>query len=202
MQVIGINGSPRGQGNTSYFLNFTLEKLGEHDMDADLINLENLNIGQCRGCYYCQEHKECEVQDDFTAVFSRMLAADGIIIGSPVYHSAVTSKLKALLNRAGFVGRWKGYQAAEKDNYQWKTTAFSGKIAAPITVARRAGQNFAFAELILWMTVNDLIVVGSNYWSIGVAGRGGAFDAEEDEEALVILEHLAANISSLLKKLY
>jgi multimeric flavodoxin WrbA len=89
----------------------------------------------------------------------------------------------------------------KSENYEWKGTAFSGKVAAPITVARRAGQNFTFAELMLWMTVNDLIVIGSHYWNVGVAGKGGAVDADEDLEAASILNHLAENMAHVIKQL-
>ena len=91
-------------------------------------------------------------------------------------------------------------RSSDRD-YEWKGTAFSGKVAAPITVARRTGQNFTFAELLLWFTVNDFIVVGSNYWSMGVAGSKGAIDADEDREAHSILQHLADNMARLLNSL-
>lgn len=87
------------------------------------------------------------------------------------------------------------------DTYDWKGTAFSGKVVSPVTVARRAGHCFTFAQLLLWATVNDCIVVGSNYWNVGVAGKGGNVDAQEDEEGIGIMKHLAENIANVIKKL-
>ncbi len=147
--------------------------------------------------------KKCVIKDDFAGVFGKMIEADGILLGSPVYHASITSNLKALLDRAGFSGRWAGSEMKQQsETYQWKGTVFSGKVAAPVTVARRTGQTFAFAELLLWMTVNDLTVIGSNYWNVGSAGKGGAVDIEEDEEGLSILDHLAENMAYVLKKLH
>ncbi len=80
-----------------------------------------------------------------------MARSDGILLGSPVHHSSVTSEMKALLDRAGFSGRWAVNEMQAKDNnYEWKGCIFSGKVVAPVTVARRAGHNFAFAQLLLW----------------------------------------------------
>ena len=71
----------------------------------------------------------------------------------------------------------------------------------PVTVARRAGQTFAFAQLLLWATVNDTIVVGSNYWNVGVAGKGGKLDADQDTEGIGVITHMADNMAHVLKQL-
>ena len=203
MKVIGISGSPRKQGNTAGLISYTLEKIKERGLDTEMIILPGKEIAGCRACYSCVTEKKCVVKDDFHEVFDKMVEADGILLGSPVYHASITSELKALLDRAGFSGRWYGSEMkAKSENYQWQGTALSGKVAAPITVARRAGQTFAFAQLLLWMTVNDLTVIGSNYWSIGMAGKGGAIDADDDEEGLSTLDHLAENMTNVLNKLH
>lgn len=203
MKVIGIVGSPRDKSNTEYFVQYTLNELEKHGMETELIRLRDKKIHHCTGCYGCVEAKVCTLpKDDFDEVFEKMMEADGILIGSPVYNSSSTAITKALLDRAGFLGRWiSNDMKGKSENYEWKGTAFSGKVAAPITVARRAGQNFTFAELMLWMTVNDLIVIGSHYWNVGVAGKGGAVDADEDLEAASILSHLAENMSHVIKQL-
>ena len=203
MKVLGICGSPRRQGNTARLISYTLEKIKERGLETEMIILPDKDIAGCRACYSCVTEKKCVIKDDFHEVFEKMVEADGILLGSPVYHASITSELKALLDRAGFSGRWFGSEMkSESESYQWKGTAFSGKVAAPVTVARRTGQTFAFAQLLLWMTVNDLMVIGSNYWNIGVAGKGGAVDADDDEEGLNILDHLAENMTNVLNKLH
>lgn len=202
MKVIGISGSPREQGNTETYIETTLRQLKEQGVDTELIRLKDKTIEECKGCYHCAKEKECATKDDFQEVFAKMMEADGILLGSPVYHSSITPKLKALLDRAGFLGRWVANEVKTgADSYQWKGTAFSGKVVAPITVARRAGQNFTFAQLLLWATVNDCIIVGSHYWNVGVAGKGGSIDAKEDEEGIGIMLHLADNIAHVIKQL-
>lgn len=202
MKIIGICGSPRANGNTAFYLNSVLERFKEKGAETELIQLSGLNIAGCRACYKCVEAKKCVVKDDFISIFEKMVEADGIIFGSPTYHASITPELKAVLDRAGFSGRWYANDMKDKDdNYEWTGTAFSGKVVAPITVARRVGQNFAFAQILLWATSNDCIVAGSNYWNIGVAGKGGAVDASEDIEAQSTLKHLVENMMNIITKM-
>ncbi|MCC5912670.1 MAG: flavodoxin family protein [Clostridiaceae bacterium] len=203
MKVVGIVGSPRAESNTAYFMKVTLEVLEKQGIQTKFISLRNKKIQPCTGCYQCIEAKRCTVKDDFHDIFDQMVEADGLLFGSPVYHASITADLKALLDRAGFSGRWAVNEMKEKtENYNWqKGTVFSGKVAAPITVARRAGHDFAFAQLLMWMTVNDLTVIGSNYWNVGMAGKGGAVDAHEDTEGVSIMQHLAQNMAYVIKQL-
>lgn len=204
MKVLGICGSPRISGNTEYFINVALKEIGNQGLDTEIVRLGEKEVKPCKGCYGCVKARKCiQEGDDFEEIFNKMLKADGIIVGSPVYNSSVTANIKALLDRAGFVSRWMANSMKEKsESYGWKGTAFSGKVAAPITVARRAGQNFAFAQLLLSLTVNDFIVVGSHYWNVGVAGKGGAVDADNDEEGIGIMKHMAENMAYVIKKLH
>ncbi|MDF2520209.1 MAG: hypothetical protein K0R84_837 [Clostridia bacterium] len=203
MKVLGICGSPRLGGNTEYFINVALKELEERGIETEIVKLGEKEVKPCKGCYGCVKARKCTQQgDDFDEIFDKMLKADGIIVGSPVYNSSVTANIKALLDRAGFVSRWIANSMKEKsESYNWNGTAFSGKVAAPITVARRAGQNFAFAQLLLSLTVNDFIIVGSHYWNVGVAGKGGAVDAGNDEEGIGIMKHMAENMAHVLEKL-
>lgn len=201
MNVLAICASPRKGGNTEYFTKIVLEELEKESINTEFISLVGKDISECTGCYYCVDNKECNIEDDFQDILQKMIKADAIILASPVYHASITPKLKSLLDRAGFTGRWIGNEMIDNSkSYDWKGTAFSRKLVAPITVARRTGQTFAFSQIALWATVNDCFVVGSNYWNIGVAGAGGRINAEEDTEGIGIMKHLASNLAYLLKK--
>lgn len=188
MKAIAICGSPREHGNTEYYLEIMLAELQKLGWDTELIPLRDKTILPCRGCYGCLEHKRCVQEDDFEAVYAKMHAADAIIIGSPVYVSKPTSLLQALLERATFAGRGSG-------------RLLSGKVGAPVTVARRAGTTLALSELLLWYFINDLVVPGSMYWNVGVAGARGARDAERDLEGIEIMKYSANNIAKVAKAL-
>ena len=202
MRILGINGSPRREGNTSAFLNATLARAEELGAETRYVWLGDKNLRGCRGCYGCVEARRCVVEDDFAPIFDEMLKADGILLGSPVYHASMTAELKALLDRSGFSGRWSGNaMKAVEENYQWSNCILTGKVVAPITVARRTGQTLAFAEILMWAACNDGIVVGNAYWNMGMAGKGGTVDAAHDTEGLGIMRGLAERMVHTIKKL-
>ena len=117
-----------------------------------------------------------------------MRAAEGIILGSPVYLSSVVPQMMALLDRATFVSLW---------NQRF----FTGKVGGPITVARRAGHNMAFSQLLLWFFINGITVPGSTYWNVGVAGTAGSRDADQDEEGMNTVVHFANNMAHVMNKI-
>lgn len=189
MKAIAICGSPRANGNTEFFLKTVLAGLEEQGVDTEFLPLRDKTIMPCRGCYGCLEKKKCVIDDDFEEIYGKMMAADGIVIGSPVYVARPSALLSALLERATFSGRASGRM-------------LSGKVGAPVTVARRTGQAFASAELLLWYFINDITIPGSMYWNIGVAGAKGAKDGENDLEGIEIMEYFAVNMAKVMKALH
>ena len=190
MKVIGIAGSLRPQSNTLQYVKKTLGRLEELDLETELISLEGKTIKPCRGCYGCVKAGRCtQEDDDFAGILEKMKAAEGIVLGSPVYLSSVVPQMMALLDRATFVALW---------NQRF----FTGKVGGPITVARRAGHNMAFSQLLLWFFINGVTVPGSTYWNVGLAGTGGARDAEKDEEGMNTVVHFANNMAHVMKKIF
>ena len=126
------------------------------------------------------------------------------MLGSPVYHSCITPYLKSVLDRTGFSSRWRSSLMKKKNEYYtWANSPLSGKVVAPVTVARRAGQNFAFAELLLWASANDCIIIGNTYWNVAIAGKGGSIGIDEDLEGISIMHNIGermVNLISLLKR--
>lgn len=192
LKVIGVGGSLRAESNTLHYVTTALEVLKAEGMDTEIISLRGKEIQPCNGCYDCvKKHKgHCSIKgDDFDGILNKMRDAEGLILGSPVYLSSVVPQMMALLARATFISYW-------SDKF------FSGKVGGPITVARRAGHNLAFSQLLLWFFFNGLIVPGSTYWNVGTAGAGGARDADKDEEGLQTVINFAHNMADLMKKLF
>ena len=202
MKILALSGSPRENGNTDQYLNIVLEECAAAGAETELVRVCDLNLKGCKGCYGCVQAKRCVWQDDFQLVFDKIVEADVLLLGSPVYHSSISAELKAVLDRAGFCGRWAVSEMKAKEGaYEFNASALSGKIVAPVTVARRAGQNFAFAQLLLWAACNDCLIVNNTYWNVGVAGKGGAKDAAEDEEGVNTMKNLASRIMYTAKKM-
>ncbi len=188
MKALAICGSPRQGGNTEFYLRLFLAELAAKGIETEFLWLGDKHILPCRGCYGCLTHKACVQQDDFEGVFAKMAAVDAIIVGSPVYVSKPSALLTALLERVTFSARGSGRM-------------LSGKVGAPVTVARRAGQTYAFAELLLWYFINDMVIPGSMYWNVGVAGAKGAINAEQDLEGIEIIKYSAANTAKVMAAL-
>lgn len=202
MKILALSGSPRENGNTDRYLEIVLAECRAQGAETELIRVCDLSVHGCRGCYGCVNAKACVHQDDFQLVFSKIMEADVLVLGSPVYHSSITPELKAVLDRTGFCGRWAVSEMKAKEGaYEFNASILSGKIVAPVTVARRAGQNFALAQLLLWAACNDCLIVNNTYWNVGVAGKGGAKDAAEDEEGVTTMKNLAKRIIYTANKL-
>jgi len=190
MKVVGISGSLRPQSNTLYYVKTALGVLEAQGIQTELVSLKGKEIRPCTGCYDCTKQGRCTIEgDDFDEILEKMRAAEGLILGSPVYLSSVVPQMMALLSRATFVA-------------YWNNKFLSGKVGGPITVARRAGHNMAFSQLLLWFFINGLIVPGSTYWNVATAGTGGARDAEKDTEAIQTVTNFAQNMAQLMKKLF
>jgi len=190
MKVLGIAGSLRPKSNTLHYVKTALTVLEGQGIQTELVSLQGKEIKPCTGCYDCVKQARCTIEGDhFDEILAKMRKAEGLILGSPVYLSSVVPQMMALLSRATFVA-------------YWNNKFLSGKVGGPITVARRAGHNLAFSQLLLWFFINGLIVPGSTYWNVGTAGTGGARDAEKDAEGLQTVTNFAQNMGNLMKKLF
>ncbi len=187
MKVLAISGSPRPQGNTRLLLQKALKVLAEQGLETEYISLHDKQILPCRACLKCAEEKNrCAQEDDFMPVYEAMAAADGLLVGSPVYFGSATPNLMALLDRAGYVGR-------QGDN------PFHRKVGSPVVVARRAGVNFTYAQLQFWFVIMGMFTPGAIYWPIAYGLKPG--DVGNDAEGLKTVQDLAQNMAWLLKKL-
>jgi len=184
MKAIGIVGSPRKGGNSEILTKHCLKAIAEEGPETELIRLAGLEIKGCNACGYCFKNpNECSIEDDLQPIHKKMLAADIIVVSSPVYYGSATSLIKGLLERAGYMSRGK----------------YAGKVGGPITVARRAGQNFTFAELLFWFHINGMVNPGSIYWNVAQALDKG--EVEKDEEGMKIVWEFGKNCAKVAKKL-
>ena len=189
MHAIAINGSARKDGNTAALLSRCLARLEAEEISGELIQLADLEVRPCRACGTCFKAKDgtCVVKDDdFGEIFKRMQDADIIVVGAPVYFGSAASKTMALLQRAGYVARANG-------------NLLSRKLGGPVAVARRAGENFTYAQLMFFFMISDMIVPGSTYWNVGIAKDIG--DMDSDTEALETIDRFADNLAWLAKKI-
>ena len=185
MKAIGIVGSPRKNGNTEILTQHTLKAIAEEGLDTELVRLAGLDIRPCDACMVCRKGEPCPIDDDLLPIYSKMKEADAIILASPVYFGSATALIKALMERTGYMS--------------YDTRPFVGKVGGPLVVARRAGQNFTFAQLMYWFHILGFFMPGSTYWNVAFGRRPG--DVSEDEEGLITARNFGKNIALLVKKL-
>lgn len=100
MKILGIVGSPhRKMGNTYQMVKRMLEEAERMGAETEIVLLSDLKIDYCAGCATCLIRGECPQKDDVKELQEKMLKADGIVLGSPVYTLHVTAQMKTFIDR-------------------------------------------------------------------------------------------------------
>jgi len=190
MRVVAFNGSARKDGNTAVLVRRVFAELEAEGIETELVQLYNKGFRGCTACLKCDETRDntCSgLKDDgVNACIARMVAADGIIIASPTYYANCTATTQALLERAGYATRKSGNPLARK-------------VGAAVVAVRRGGAIHAFDSINHWFQINEMLVVGSSYWNLGIGlGKG---DVAQDDEGMETMIALGRNMAWALKKL-
>jgi len=183
MKVVGIVGSPRQGGNTEALTRIALEEIQKEGLETELVSLAGKRIEPCDGCRSCSKTGKCHIKDDFDSIFLKMKEADGIILATPVYYGAATPQITSLISRF----------------YSTRGKPLKNKVGGPIVVARRAGHNFTFAQLMFFFMISEMIVPGSSYWNVAFGRFKG--DVLKDEEGIDTIRNFGHNLAWLLKKI-
>jgi multimeric flavodoxin WrbA len=189
MKVLGVSGSPRPGGNTDILVKQALEVVAAEGIETDFLSLADRPVKPCMACAGCLKSDTVRcVQEDpaFEGILDRFAAADGVLIGSPVYFGSATPQTMALLDRVGYVARRHRHLLRRK-------------VGAAIVVARRAGQNFTFAQLNYFFLISEMIVPGSTYWNVAFGREKG--EVSSDTEGMETVRNLASNMAWLMKRL-
>ncbi len=104
MKVLIINGSPKKNGTTATLLNNAVEGVVSQGVETELINLYDLNYKGCLCCLSCKNpngnsYGKCAIKDELTPVFEKIVEADAVIIGSPIYCGSITGAAKSFFER-------------------------------------------------------------------------------------------------------
>jgi len=190
MKIVAFNGSPRRNGNTVLLMQEMFRIFESNGIETEMIQLGNKVVHGCTACGVCKEKQDgrCHIKNDhLNFCIEKMVEADGIIIGSPVYFADVTPEVKALIDVAGYVTRASGH-------------LLKRKVGAGVIAVRRGGALHAFETINNFFLINQMIVPGSSYWNFAVGRDPG--DVLNDVEGINTIRTLAENMSWLLKKLH
>lgn len=185
LKVVTFNGSPRKEGNTSILIRHIFDELENEGIATELVQVGGQQIRGCSACMKCYETRDqrCVFDDDIVNdCIGKMIDADGIIFGSPVYFLDVTDEMKALIDRSGVVSRANG-------------GLYRRKVATAAAAVRRSGGNTTIDTILHFLLYSDMIVPG-----IPVIGIGREIgDVLKDEEGIARAKEVGKNMAWLLK---
>jgi multimeric flavodoxin WrbA len=186
MRVVGINGSPRKDGNTFLALEEMSNQLKKEGIQVEIVHVGADSIRGCIGCGYCTTSEEnlCVFKDDIVnETIQKLREADGIIFGSPTYYAGIAGTMKSFLDRVFFTN-----SAAQK---------FKHKIGTSVGIARRAGAVDVVHQLNNYFLLAEMVVPQSQYWNIAFGLKKG--EVLEDLEGMQTLRKNASAMAWLLK---
>lgn len=192
MKVIAINGSARKDGNTAKLIRHAFVELEKEGIETEMIQLSGELIRGCTACFKCLANKDrrcavsTETGDIVNECITRIVEADGIIIGSPTYFADISAETKAIIDRAGMVAKTNG-------------NLYRRKVGAAVVAVRRAGAIHAFDSINHFFLISEMIIPGSSYWNIGIGRNIG--DVDGDEEGINTMADLGRNMAWLLKRI-
>lgn len=189
MKVLGINCSPRKDGNTAILINEVFKPLEESGIKTEFFQIGGRKIKGCIACMKCRKEKDgrCHQKNEIiNRCIEKMEKADAIIIGSPVYFADLSGDAKSFLEVAGYALRGSGNPLKRKPG-------------AAVIAVRRAGAIHAFNSINNFFLINEMIIPGSSYWNIAIGREKG--DVLKDEEGLRTMKVLGENMAWLLKKI-
>jgi multimeric flavodoxin WrbA len=100
VKIFGLLCSPRTGGNTEILLAEALDGAEREGAEVELYSVSGKDIKPCDGCRACYRTGQCHVKDDMQELYPKMLEADGIIFGTPIYFYAMTAQAKIIIDRS------------------------------------------------------------------------------------------------------
>ncbi len=186
MRAVAFVGSPRVEGNTELLTNMVLEIMAAGGVETELVRLAGREILPCIACGGCTLEEACPLDDGLLPLYHKAKAADAIILASPVYFSSVSGKMKAFMDRVGYISYENGY-------------TLKRKVGGPLAVAGRNGGNFTNSQLLLWFMILGMVVPGSTDWNCAFGNEIG--EVWDDREGVNNIRVFAENLVWLMKKL-
>jgi len=168
VKILGIVGSPRHHSNTEVMVVEALKGAKEvGDVETEILLLAGKKINPCISCFKCKERKALCIfrfKDDMHEVYEKYLSADGLILGSPVYHLSISGIYKNAIDRLG---------QGILSKYQETGLPWFCKVGGVLTqgAAKFGGQEYTMQFLVNHLLLmNNIVVPPDGLNALGVAG--------------------------------
>jgi len=181
MKVIGIVCSPRKAGNTEILVQEALAGAKESGAETELLRISEMKIAPCDGCQTCHQSGECRIKDDMQKIYKKLLAADGVILGSPVYFWSVSGQAKTFMDRT-YALRYPYHK-------------LKNKVGGAIAAAGSRGSVNALSIINNFFLGQDMLATG-----LGISGYGTKKgEVKRDERAMQGARSLGKQVAQLTK---
>ena len=181
MKILLLNGSPNAKGCTYTALSEVAKTINEDGIETEIIHVGHKDIRGCIACGKCQELGHCVFDDLVNEIAPKLEAADGLVVGSPVYYAGPNGTLTNLLDRLFFSASY----------------SMRMKVGAAVCSARRGGTTAALDRLNKYFTIAEMPIASSRYWNM-VHGNTPE-QVMQDEEGLQIMRVLGCNMAFLVR---
>ena len=183
MNVIAFNGSPHNDGVVAKGIAIMKGELEKEGISVELVHVGDKNIHGCIDCRKCKTLGHCAIGGDIVNdCFEKLKAADGVILGCPVYYGGIAGTFKSFLDRLFF-----------------PAPNLSFKVGATVVSLRRTGGISTFHQLNNYLNLAQIVITPGVYWNV-IHGNSPE-ELSGDEEGLQIMEIQGRNMAWLLKAL-
>ena len=123
-KIIAFCASPRRNGNTDLLVEEALKGARDAGAKIEKVMLQKIKMDHCIGCRKCKEPDYddiCVIKDEMAGIYQKIINADALIIGFPIYTGRECAQL------CTFLDRWDGYE-----RYMLKSCLKPGRVAMVI----------------------------------------------------------------------
>ena len=181
MKIIGVNGSPKADGNTFLTIQAFFEEVSKDGFETEILHVGDGQVPGCVACRGCAATGECAVPHELFKEYSdKILEADGLFLAAPVYFGTLPGQMKSFLDRFFF-------QCLQ-------TSRMRHKVGASAAILRRSGGLTTIDDLNKFFLAGNMITVGHSIIHGTAPG-----EVLQDWEGLAAVKRIAKNMAWVLK---
>jgi multimeric flavodoxin WrbA len=181
VKILGLSCSPRKGGNTEILLAKALKGAQSEGAEVELYSVSGKDIKPCDGCRACYKTGQCHIKDDMQELYEKLLEADGIIFGTPIYFYGMIAQAKTIMDRSIALN------TPERN--------LTNKVGGVVVVAGSLGIIDAVKDLYFYIVTRQMLP--ANYVAAYASAKG---DVKELEKCLSTARDLGRQMVLLAAK--
>ena len=184
MKALLINGSPHERGCTYTALEELARTLEAEGIETEIVQAGARTTHGCIACGKCRVTGKCVFDDVVNETAPKLLEADALVIGAPVYYASPAGGAVAFMDRLF---------------YSTGIRNLTMKAGASVVSCRRGGNTASFDVLNKYFTIAGMPIASSQYWNM-VYGNTPE-EVRQDKEGLQTMRTLGRNMAFLMKSI-